>query len=1208
MATVTWVTLAITLFGLLPAFYVIGREVYRRAITRATVRKLERAQTFLTAANPANIEQILQAIRRDFDAFTTERALEIMIRSATPAQATWGSLLFVRLGLVQEFAKRLREARRWSERAHAAEILGFVGDAAAVPALVATLRDPYDDGASVKAAAALALARLRDPEVIPLLVKELQTVDESSSRNIAEALTSFGPLTVPALLEVLAAPGEPVARVWAARILGRIGDAKITDALVARLHDRSDALRMAVAEALGVVGDRRALQPLVQCTLRDPAPQVRAHAAGAVARIDTSGAIDVLVAALADPDHGTRLRVLEAFENIQVKDTSVIEGALRDANPEVRRRAALVLERVGHLDQLVEQLASEDDVARARAYGGLLRLGRAGIADSIAGYLQHSSPWVRAQVAHACGELGAATVGGSLLRAVDDTEWIVRASVAAALGRLRIEGSVAALVQLLHDMEEPVKEAAAEALAGLAITEVEPSLPKIAAAYDTGSVHTRLQIVMLAARSNRAEATDLLVSAARDPAETIRLHAVHALVGRPDEKAMAPLILCLADASLEVRVAAVRALGTSASAEAVEGLLRALPGASVEARDRIAEALAGGGRDHLLARVEQLSKMEDLDIQLGIVWTLGKLEDTAGVPHLIRYLSRPERELRASAAGALAKIPGPDSANALLDAVADRDPRTRAAVVNALGKIAKNHVDAFRAVEQRMRDPDAFVRSRAAVALGRLDVADAETAILETFAAGGIEDSAAAVALALIASESALTQVMILLARPQALERIQVFLEKSDAPLRAAFFARIRVEDPSVTQGAPLDVSGVVAQYEQILRQALDVASRRVAVEGLSRFRSWRSVEILADALMADPAESVRARSAEVLAPMVREEAPRNALIHAVADPSSSVAIVAATALRGTRDPAASIALFRRLGTTDEKLRHAVEDSLAAIHSDDPIPFVDQMMGVETPELLIASIRVLERIGSESTFPLLKELLESRDINVRVAAVSAVAHSSDARAADAIERMIGDPHEAVRVAVLQQWVSADASRLMRVAQLRLDSSVRVRRTLAEVLERIPGAATLKVLEELACDSAAQVSATALATFLALASPDALAKFARIWPTATLDTRHQLRADARAPAISNQLASLLAVQADQAVRALVVTAIGALAVPGYAKQVLPALEDPSPEVRILAIRALSANEDVDIRKRLADCLNDPDLKVREAARKSALRSV
>ena len=99
---------------------------------------------------------------------------------------------------------------------------------------------------------------------------------------------------------------------------------------------RHEAIEDRLAAVDALVG-----APVVRATLRDPAPQVRAHAADAVAKIEGERAIDVLVAALADPDHATRLRALEAFETMRVEDTSPLEAALRDPNAEVRRRDSL---------------------------------------------------------------------------------------------------------------------------------------------------------------------------------------------------------------------------------------------------------------------------------------------------------------------------------------------------------------------------------------------------------------------------------------------------------------------------------------------------------------------------------------------------------------------------------------------------------------------------------------------------------------------------------------------------------------------------------------------------------------------------------------------------------------------------------------------------------------------------------------------------
>jgi HEAT repeat protein len=67
-------------------------------------------------------------------------------------------------------------------------------------------------------------------------------------------------------------------------------------------------------------------------------------------------------------------------------------------------------------------------------------------------------------------------------------------------------------------------------------------------------------------------------------------------------------------------------------------------------------------------------------------------------------------------------------------------------------------------------------------------------------------------------------------------------------------------------------------------------------------------------------------------------------------------------------------------------------------------------------------------------------------------------------------------------------------------------------------------------------------------------------------------------------------------------------IAALRAPGFEKYVVPALRDPSPEVRVDAIRALARHDDAQVRARIAELLDDPIAAVREAARRSHLRMI
>jgi HEAT repeat protein len=1204
---ILWATFAIVALAVVPTVWVLLREALRRAGTRRALRQVEQARSLVGDAKGADATELAESLRERFDELTVDRAVLEMLRSDDARTRVWGSRLFGQLGLVERYIHRLRKAPKWSERAHAAEVLGLAGSPAAVPALVDALRDHDEDEASVKVVAAASLAKLRDPSAIELLVKELD-VDERSSRNVAEALVEFGGLAVPALLGRLADPSHPPARLWAARILGRIGDARAVDDLIARLYDRDDRLRMAAAEALGAIGDPRALQPIVRATLRDPAPQVRAHAAGAVARIEGERAVDVLVAALADPDYATRIRALEAFETMQIEDTSPLEVALRDANGEVRRRAALALERVGYLERIVARLTSEDRAVRLRAFAALLEVGEAGLVESIASYVHHASFEVRAIAARACGELGEARVAPTLLRAIDDPAWPVRAAVCEALGRLGHKDALPALVRALCDSEETVREAAADALTSAAPEPLASHIEALSAAYDMGSVAVRRSIVVLVGRIAGASAEALLGRATVDPSDAVRLPAVESLGVRGAEGHIEPLVARLTDASVEVRMAAVTALGSTGQVEAFEGLLRALAGAPGPVRDRIAEALARNASGSLFERLPQLERNASIDVRLGIAWTLGKIGDPKGVPTLTRFLRATEAALRASAAGALAKIAHPAARDALLLTAQDPDGRVRAAVVNGLGRVGAGHDGVLAALELRARDPDPFVRNRAIIALARAGGAQVEIRVRAQ--AGQAARDAQLLALALVGTDAAVASVLDAMAEAGALEGILAFLNREDPAVRTAFFTALRLEDRSPGGAPVVDAPGIVAQYEKTLRSSLDVEARRLAVAALQRLALERATPVLADALTGDPNETVRLAAAEALSGRASDEIVRKALVGAIADPNSDVAIVAVRAVENRREREVVSALQQRLGVGAPEVQEVVETALARLHRDDPMPFLDWMMGFDVPDLLTPAVRVLARMGSPETLPLLRELLRSQSASVRATAVRAVANLPVADAVTALESMAQDPSEDVRKAVVDA-ITWNATTLTRLALLRRDPSVPVRVGVATALQRVTGASAKnahKALESMLTDASAVVRAAALASLAGSADAEGLRAFGRLWPQAALDTRLALRSESRVGSLSQRMATRLVSSADPAERKTAVVALGALGGTEFAAHVAPALRDPAPEVRVAAIQALASVDDAKVRALITEMLTDPDAVVQEAARRSLLYNV
>ena len=89
---------------------------------------------------------------------------------------------------------------------------------------------------------------------------------------------------VDGLVRALGSEKDSDAREAAADALGEIGDPKAVEPLIAALKDPDDDVREAAAEALGRIGDPRAVDPL-NAALNDPDHDVRQEAEKALARL-----------------------------------------------------------------------------------------------------------------------------------------------------------------------------------------------------------------------------------------------------------------------------------------------------------------------------------------------------------------------------------------------------------------------------------------------------------------------------------------------------------------------------------------------------------------------------------------------------------------------------------------------------------------------------------------------------------------------------------------------------------------------------------------------------------------------------------------------------------------------------------------------------------------------------------------------------------
>jgi HEAT repeat protein len=186
-------------------------------------------------------------------------------------------------------------------RARAVEALAATGQSRAGTPILAALRDPSPE---VRAAAARSLGRLRPAGAARALVEHLGDSDIMVVAAVKEAVVSFGSSACgPLALAVRSSFDERVRR-SSAEALGRVGDARAVDVLVQALRDPDHELRWQSANALGLIRDGRAATPLLHA-LADPDMFVVTAATQALLELGRA-AIPALIVGMADTSADVR--------------------------------------------------------------------------------------------------------------------------------------------------------------------------------------------------------------------------------------------------------------------------------------------------------------------------------------------------------------------------------------------------------------------------------------------------------------------------------------------------------------------------------------------------------------------------------------------------------------------------------------------------------------------------------------------------------------------------------------------------------------------------------------------------------------------------------------------------------------------------------------------------------------------------------------
>ncbi|MBA3260114.1 MAG: HEAT repeat domain-containing protein [Gemmatimonadales bacterium] len=574
--------------------------------------------------------------------------------------------------------------------------------------------------------------RLAARYVEPAVLGELVADDTNAARRngAIAALERQGPYALPQLQSMLGLENLDVA-MFALQVLARIGDPAPTAAILPLLRHPNLNVAQSAIEALGQLRSREAVPALLGLLRGELWLQLAAiDALGAIGDPRAVGPLVELVpdSVVAEPalESLQRLAAPESLEPLLaclviVRERSLLDalllavGVVIDLHPDPAPAAARLRDELalGHGDALLPYL--EQVLNGTAASGDLLR---AAAALTVVAGLEALLPLVLHRIADPEGAPWAEALfrrhpdalRGSLDRLLGDADARIRrgALLAAGFG----PDDLPTLVNLLGDPEAPVRAAACRALGS---TGAEAVAPLLAERLRSGEPIERAAAVQGLALLPPAALGELEPCLAPGAAEEVTIRALEVLGLRPHAAFEARILELAGSRSTALRRAALRAVAQIGGSRADVTLVRALADRSRPVQLEALELLVRRGGERTAVTLSALLSAGD-SLRYHVIRALGHLraEGAAGKlralypecgPHerleivsaLIRIaprdlaeflrarLEEPEAELRRIATGGLAELADPAQLPLLLTLAEDADWNVRNEAARGLG-------------------------------------------------------------------------------------------------------------------------------------------------------------------------------------------------------------------------------------------------------------------------------------------------------------------------------------------------------------------------------------------------------------------------------------------------------------------------------------------------------------------------------------------
>jgi HEAT repeat protein len=316
--------------------------------------------------------------------------------------------------------------------------------------VIVTLADP--DGV-VRATACELLGRMGQPAAVPALFELLCDPNARVSHAALGAIQGLGGELAESLGITAAASASPQLRRQAFRLIGYFGFTAGVDALLRGLEDPDPPLRELAVQSLGYVDDPRAREA-VMLTSRHAEPRMRAAAMRALAQGERPVGGPRLLEALEDEDAWVRYYACQSLGRLQHEEAApALARRLADPAGQVRVGAIEAMSQLrspAALAYLVQGARSSDDDVRRACITGMAIGRRMEALPLVLDATTASDAATRLVATSAIAAFDAAEVPARLVElAVVDPDEAVRFAALAALGERPGRAATVALVGLL---------------------------------------------------------------------------------------------------------------------------------------------------------------------------------------------------------------------------------------------------------------------------------------------------------------------------------------------------------------------------------------------------------------------------------------------------------------------------------------------------------------------------------------------------------------------------------------------------------------------------------------------------------------------------------------------------------------------------------------------------------------------------------------